>query len=81
MDETKRRNEENHFIIKLLIGFSTLGIIYLMQFVSFPHFSYDSSLFQSALFSLLILLFWISAGWILRKPARLLNKECDLKGS
>jgi hypothetical protein len=75
MIESKRRNEKAGFIIKLLIGISTIGIIYLLQYASFSQFSYDSSLFQSAFYSLLMLLFWIGAGWILRKPSHSIKTE------
>jgi hypothetical protein len=68
MEEMKRRNDKMLFITKIIIGICSLCIVLSMQIVPFSQLSFDSNLFQSAVYSLLIFSFWIVAGCILRKP-------------
>ena len=46
---------------KLLLVLLTLFIIYLAPYIPTPTLSFNSTLFQSAFFSLIALLFWIGA--------------------
>ena len=68
MDEMKRSNDMMRFFTKIFIGTIALGIVLSLQIVPFSQLSFDSNLFQSAVYSLLIFSFWIIAGSILRKP-------------
>ena len=70
MTDRNNINQNGKIFLKLTLGISSLGFIFLSPYLNLTEISINMSLFNGVIYSLLIIGFWITATKILhnRKP-------------